>query len=205
MAERAAEWHDSAGTYRHRQTPPPDWQQRASPTARCVQERRSMPGATAPQPEQPFLGGCCVGKLVARLGGALSRSILTYSASSSVRFVAFLLVNDWQALCASRRCHDSWAAVALLQASVHGVRVVQSQAQALVLWYDTERLTLDVLPSAYAFAGVVSSFSGILHFPLRRLRVEALDFLRHRRLLLRLSWLVAAFAGVLLARIPEIV
>ncbi len=68
-------------------------------------------------------------------------------------------------------------------------------------WY-VQAFVLDVLPSTYAFAGVVTFFLGILIPDPALAALQALAF-HGMNAYTALIWLVAAFAGVQLARIPE--
>lgn len=173
------------------QTPPPEWQQRPAAPPRDEQERRlqSRRNPTA----------------------ILSGKRIDSSRPSVVRWSSILLIllsflgtivafhgNDWQAL-RSPSMPRLLAAVAL-QAWCTAFEWYNRKRKRS-FWY-VQAFVLDVLPSTYAFAGVVSFFLSILMPIPVRATLQTLDF-HGMNAYTALIWLVAAFAGVQLARIPE--
>lgn len=187
------EWQQREGTT-PQQTPPPEWQQRRDAPPRNVQERRSMPVQPRRNPTA-ILSGKHIDS--SRPSVVRWSSILLILLSFLGTIVAFHS-NDWQAL-RSPSMPRLLAAVAL-QAWCTAFEWYNRKRKRS-FWY-VQAFVLDVLPSTYAFAGVVSFFLSIL-IPTAALAVlEALDF-HGMNAYTALIWLVAAFAGVQLARIPE--
>ena len=173
------------------QTPPPEWQQRPAAPPRDVQERRLQ----ARRNPTAILSGKRIDS--SRPSVVRWSSILLILLSFLGTIVAFH-GNDWQAL-RSPSMPRLLAAVAL-QAWCTAFEWYNRKRKRS-FWY-VQAFVLDVLPSTYAFAGVVSFFLGIL-IPTAALAVlQALDF-HGMNAYTALIWLVAAFAGVQLARIPE--
>ena len=173
------------------QTPPPEWRRRPASPSRDEQERRlqSRRNPTA----------------------ILSGKRIDSSRPSVVRWSSILLIllsflgtivafhgNDWQAL-RSPSMPRLLAAVAL-QAWCTAFEWYNRKRKRS-FWY-VQAFVLDVLPSTYAFAGVVSFFLSILTPTAALAVLQALDF-HGMNAYTALIWLVAAFAGVQLARIPE--
>lgn len=187
------EWQQRRGMS-PQQTPPPEWQQRPAVPPRDEQERRSMPVQSRRNPT-----------------AILSGKRIDSSRPSVVRWSSILLIllsflgtivafhgNDWQAL-RSPSMPRLLAAVAL-QAWCTAFEWYNRKRKRS-FWY-VQAFVLDVLPSTYAFAGVVSFFLSILTPTAALAVLQALDF-HGMNAYTALIWLVAAFAGVQLARIPE--
>lgn len=146
-----------------------------------------------------------------RSSAFISGKHLDSSAPTVVRWSSILLIllsflgtivafhgNDWQAL-RSPSMPRLLAAVAL-QAWCTAFEWYNRKRKRS-FWY-VQAFVLDVLPSTYAFAGVVSFFLSILTPTAALAVLQALDF-HGMNAYTALIWLVAAFAGVQLARIPE--
>ena len=169
--------------------PPPEWQRRPDLNRRPAASQSSRRPSTA----------IFSGKRIDSSRPAVVRwsSILLILLSFLCTIVAFH-GNDWQAL-RNPSMPRLLAAVALQIWCTAFEWFNRKNKRSF--WY-VQAFVLDVLPSTYAFAGVVTFFLGILIPDPALAALQALAF-HGMNAYTALIWLVAAFAGVQLARIPE--
>ena len=167
----------------HRPAAPPA----PSPTPR--QSERSRP------PSSAFISGQAIDRSRPSMVRWSSMVLLVLSVLCTV--VAFH-GNDWYAL---RQPSAARVAAAIgLQAWCTGFEWY-NRKRKLSPWY-IQAFILDVVPSAYAFFGIVGFFAGVLMPQPAALWLSALD-LRFFNGYTAVVWLIAILAAVQLARIPE--
>lgn len=160
---------------------------------------RHAPPATKAQDKPRKSTAVVSGKAIDRTRPTMVRwsSILLLLLSLLCTIVAFH-GNDWQALRAPSLAR-TLAAVAL-QVWCTAFQWY-NRRRKLSVWY-LQAFLLDMIPSAYAFGGIVAFFLAILLPAPAAAWLVGLD-LRLTNGYTAVVWLIAAFAGVQLARIPE--
>lgn len=159
-----------------------------------------QPPAPQPKPRAARNPSAFVsGKAIDRSRPAMVRwSSLVLLLLSLVCTIVAFHGNDWQAL-GHLSIPRTLAAVGL-QAWCTAFQWY-NRRRKLSFWY-IQAFVLDVIPSTYAFGGIVAFFAGVLLPMPAALWLGALD-LRLMSGYTALVWVVAVFAGIQLARIPE--
>ena len=174
---------------------PTNLQRDPNDVLRGLLDKPAAPPKPAEKPRSAFISGRAID--ASRPTVVRWSSILLILLSLLCTVVAFH-GNDWQAL-RQPNMPRLLAAVAL-QAWCTGFQWY-NRRNKFSLWY-AQAFVLDVIPSTYAFGGIVGFFVGVLLPTPAALWLSALD-LRLASGYTALVWLVAFLAAWQLARIPE--